>query len=115
MNRFPYLDTLKVLEKFGPGCLFYGHGLETDLDDLEMRLKNGHKFLTLFCEVPSNPLLKTPNLQRIRKLANTYGFAVVIDETIGNYLNVHTLEYADILVSSLTKIFSGDGNVMGGW
>lgn len=54
-------------------------------------------------------------MQRIRRLADNHGFAVVIDETVGNYLNVHTLQYADALVSSLTKIFSGDGNVMGGW
>ena len=54
-------------------------------------------------------------MQRIRALGDKYDFAVVIDETVGNYLNVNTLEYADVLVSSLTKIFSGDSNVMGGW
>ena len=29
-------------------------------------------------------------------------------------MNVHVLPYADIVVSSLTKVFSGDSNVMGG-
>ena len=112
---FPYIDTLKVLEKFNPaGCLFYGQGSSEDLDDLELRLKSGERFLALFCEFPSNPLLKTPDVVRIRALADVYGFIVVVDETIGNFLNVHVLPYADILVSSLTKIFSGDSNVMGG-
>lgn len=113
--RFPYIDTLKVLEKFGPGCLFYGFGNSSDLDDLEQRLKDGERYLALFCEFPSNPLLRSPDLQRIRALANEYDFAVVIDETVGNFLNVHVLPYADVVVSSLTKIFSGDSNVMGGW
>lgn len=111
---FPYVDTLKILEKWGPGALFYGMGEQDDLDDLERRCESGERFLGLFCEFPSNPLLKCPNLQRIRQLADKYDFAVVIDETIGNFLNVHVLPYADVVVSSLTKVFSGDSNVMGG-
>lgn len=102
------------MEKFGPGCLFYGHGSDDDLDDLERRLKSGERFLALFCEFPGNPLLKSPDLLRIRQLADEYDFGVVIDETIGNFLNVHVLPYADVVVSSLTKAFSGDSNVMGG-
>ncbi|KAI9878469.1 MAG: hypothetical protein M1830_000803 [Pleopsidium flavum] len=111
---FPYIDTLKILQKWGPGCLFYGHGSSEDLNDLERRVKQGEKYLALFCEFPSNPLLKSPDLQRIRSLATAYNFAVVVDETIGNFMNVHVLPYADVVVSSLTKVFSGDSNVMGG-
>ncbi|KAK5125124.1 hypothetical protein LTR85_000800 [Meristemomyces frigidus] len=114
MYGFPYVDTLKVLEKFGPGATFYGHGNSADLDDLERRLEGGEQYLALFCEFPGNPLLRSPDLKRIRGLADKYNFAVVVDETIGNFLNVHVLPYADVVVSSLTKIFSGDGNVMGG-
>lgn len=111
---FPYIDTLKILEKWGPGCLFYGHGSSDDLDDLERRCRSGQRFLALFCEFPGNPLLKTPDLHRIRSLADRFDFAVVVDETIGNFLNVHVLPFADVVVSSLTKVFSGDSNVMGG-
>lgn len=111
---FPYVDTLKILEKFGPGCIFYGNGSSEELDDLESRLKGGERFLALFCEFPGNPMLKCPDLQRIRKLADEYDFGVVVDETIGNFINVHVLPYADVVVSSLTKIFSGECNVMGG-
>lgn len=111
---FPYIDTLKVLEKWGPGALFYGQGDDNDLDDLERRLDSGERFASLFTEFPSNPLLRSPNLARIRKLADQYDFAVVVDETVGNYININVLPYTDIVVSSLTKIFSGDSNVMGG-
>jgi cystathionine gamma-synthase len=113
-TSFPYIDTLKVLEKFGPGCIFYGNGSSEDLDDLERRLKGGEKFLGLTCEFPGNPLLKSPDLVRIRELADRFDFVVTVDETIGNFLNVNVLPYADIVVSSLTKVFSGDSNVMGG-
>lgn len=111
---FPYVDTLKILEKFGPGAVFYGHASESDLDDLERRLQGGERFLALFCEFPGNPLLTCPNLARIRRLADGYGFAVVVDETIGTFANINVLPFADVVVSSLTKIFSGDCNVMGG-
>lgn len=111
---FPYVDTLKILEKFGPGCVHYGRASEADLDELELRLKSGEKFLGLFCEFPGNPMLTCPNLQRLRKLADQYDFAVVVDETIGTFANINVLQYADVVVSSLTKIFSGDCNVMGG-
>lgn len=111
---FPYIDTLKILEKWGPGCIFYGHGSAACLDDLERRLEAGERFLGLFTEFPSNPLLNSADLQRIRILADKYDFAVVVDETIGNFTNVDVLSRADVAVSSLTKVFSGDSNVMGG-
>ncbi|KAL1844133.1 hypothetical protein VTJ49DRAFT_4985 [Mycothermus thermophilus] len=111
---FPYVDTLKILQKFGPGAVFYGHASESDLDDLEKRLESGERFLALFCEFPGNPLLTCPNLVRIRQLADKYDFAVVVDETIGTFANINVLPFADVVVSSLTKIFSGDANVMGG-
>lgn len=111
---FPYVDTLKILQKFGPGCEFFGHASSSDLDKFEALLKDGHRFLALFCEFPGNPLLISPDLKRIRRLADEYDFAVVVDETIGTFANVNVLPAADIVVSSLTKIFSGDSNVMGG-
>ncbi|CAI2175922.1 3034_t:CDS:2 [Funneliformis geosporum] len=111
---FPYIDTLKILEKFGPGCHFYGNGSTEDIDHLTDLLASGENILALFCEFPSNPLCKSPDLKRLRLLADKYDFLIVVDETIGNFVNVGVLEWADILVSSLTKIFSGDSNVMGG-
>ncbi|RMD41023.1 hypothetical protein DV735_g4134, partial [Chaetothyriales sp. CBS 134920] len=111
---FPYVDTLKILQKWGPGCLFYGRGDSADLDDLERRLASGERYLALFTEFPSNPLLNSADLVRIRRLADKYSFAVVIDETVSNLINCNVMPYADIVVSSLTKVFSGDSNVMGG-
>jgi cystathionine gamma-synthase len=119
--RFPYTDTLKILQKWGPGCHFLGYGLDTDIDELERILERDHSSspshppaLALFTEFPSNPLLRSADLPRLRALANKYDFLIVIDETVGNFVNVEVLPYADIVVSSLSKIFSGDANVMGG-
>jgi cystathionine gamma-synthase len=120
-RRFPYTDTLKILQKWGPGCHFFGHGDEADLDAFaqlleEQRSQNSGEppILSLFCEFPSNPLLRSPNLKRLRELADEYGFLIIVDETVGNFVNVEVASWADIVVSSLTKVFSGDTNVMGG-
>lgn len=120
---FPYTDTLKVLQKFGPGCYFYGHGEDNDIETMEKdilertigeNVAEEDKILAVVCEFPSNPLLKSSNLIRLGELAEKYGFLVIVDETLGNFVNCRILEFADILVSSLSKIFSGDSNVMGG-
>ncbi|KAJ1977305.1 Cystathionine gamma-synthase [Dimargaris verticillata] len=115
---FPYTDTLKILQKFGPGCYFFGHGEDKDYTDLEAVAKEhydrGEPLLAVFCECPGNPLLKTPDLPRLRALADAYGFAIVVDETIGSFVNINTFSYADVIVTSLTKVFSGDSNAMGG-
>jgi len=121
LYSFPYTDTLKILQKWGPGCHFLGYGLDNDIDELSTILETESKLnpstppiLALFTEFPSNPLLRSANLPRLRVLADKYDFLIVIDETIGNFVNVEVLPYADILVSSLSKIFSGAANVMGG-
>lgn len=111
---FPYVDTRNILRKFGAGFHFFGFGDDNDLNKLINLLESGEKILALFCEFPSNPLLKCPNLPLIHELAKKFDFLVVVDETIGNFSNIHVLPYADIVVSSLTKVFSGDSNVMGG-
>ena len=118
---FPYTDTLKVLEKWGPGCYFLGDGLDSSIDELQVILdaevaRNPHEspILALFTEFPSNPLLRSADLSRLRTLADKYDFLIVIDDTIGNFINVETLPFADIVATSLSKIFSGDSNVMGG-
>ncbi|KAG5732329.1 Cystathionine gamma-synthase [Termitomyces sp. T112] len=118
---FPYTDTLKILQKWGPGCHFFGEGVDSEIDELEALLKrevsqNPDKppVVALFTEFPSNPLLRSANLPRLRALADKYDFLLVIDETIGNFVNVEVLPYADVVVSSLSKVFSGVANVMGG-
>lgn len=95
--------------------------MDADIDALEILLeqesaidRNKPPVSALFTEFPSNPLLRSADLTRLRALADKYDFLIVIDETIGNFMNVQVHQYADLVVSSLTKVFSGSSNVMGG-
>jgi cystathionine gamma-synthase len=116
IGRFPYTDTLKILEKFGPGCLFFGNASEEDIDALQAQLSAPvqERVLAVFCEFPSNPLLRSSNLYRLRALADQYDFAIVVDATVGGFSDIEILPLVDVIVASLTKFFSGDCNVMGG-
>ncbi|KAL4805066.1 pyridoxal phosphate-dependent transferase [Aspergillus unguis] len=92
----------------------YHRGSVQELDELEASLESGRKIAILFCEIPSNPLLETIDIQRIRHLADRFGFIVACDQTLSAFVNLDLLPYVDVLMDSLTKIFSGASNVMGG-
>jgi cystathionine gamma-synthase len=57
---FPYVDTLKILQKFGPGCLFYGNGSSEDLDDLEARPAGWRTISSPLLRIPRKSYLKMP-------------------------------------------------------
>lgn len=114
---FAFHSTIHVLEDYGPGSKLLGLGTEEELDQLEMHLemelKEGRKVQAVWCEFPSNPILVTPNLERLRQLADKYGFVLIVDDTIGSFCNIDVMGAADIVVTSLTKSFSGYADVMG--
>ncbi|EDQ91040.1 uncharacterized protein MONBRDRAFT_6768 [Monosiga brevicollis MX1] len=111
---FPYVDTLKQLQHphLGPGAHFLPGG---DLDQLRA-LAAREPLLAIYVETPSNPLLRTVDMDALRAIADAAEVPVVVDDSIANYCNVDVLTpgLADVQVSSLTKSFSGRGNVMGG-
>ncbi len=65
-------------------------------------------------ELPTNPLLTSPDLRALRRLADEAGCPLVVDDTVASFVNVDVLPVADVSWSSLTKYFSGRGDAMGG-
>ena len=111
---FPYVDTFKILQRFGTQQpWFYPNGSQAELRELEARLE-AESVSALFCETPGNPLLKTPDLARLSDLSQRHGFAMVVDDTLGAMINIDVRPYADLIVTSLTKFFSGGGDVLAG-
>ena len=110
---FPYVDTLKVQEKFGEGVHFFPTGDEEDLKELDGLLASKNVIGT-FCEFPMNPLLRSPNLAKLAQITKKYSIPLIVDDTISTFHNTQVIPPADVLVTSLTKFFSGVGDVMGG-
>ena len=103
------------LDSTSPGYHFFTNDT---IDDLEHLLKectpDRPAILGLFTDFPGNPHLLSADLPRLRSLADLYNFPLIIDETVASHLNVQVLPFVDIVVCSLTKVFSGMTNVLGG-
>ncbi|KAJ5920919.1 Cys/Met metabolism pyridoxal phosphate-dependent enzyme [Penicillium verhagenii] len=118
MLGFPYELSIKMIETIGVPYHLYSYGLDKDIDNLEAllieRAKEGRKIQSVWCECPNNPVLRTPDMHRVRDLANKYDFVFVVDDTIGSAANIDVSDVADVIVTSLTKNFSGYADVLGG-
>lgn len=94
--------------------MLYGHASSSDLDQLEKDLDGGMRIQALYTEFPGNPLLSSPDLTRINALAKKHDFLLIVDDTVATSVNVSILSFCDMVCTSLTKMFSGACNVMGG-
>lgn len=111
---FPYVDTLKIQQRFAPNAYrFLPMGDASDLQRLEDLLSR-ETICAVFCETPTNPLLTTPDLAELRRLADQHGFLLIVDDTLAAIVNENPLRFADVVVTSLTKYFSGRGDVLAG-
>ena len=111
-----YVDTYEILNKFAgddENKIFIQD--PTNLDELESILKSrGFEVAGIISEMPTNPLVQTPDVERLVNLARTYGVALVVDPTVSSIINVDVLPFTDVLVTSLTKYVSHEGDVMMG-
>ena len=107
---FPYVDVLKQ-----PQMVFHGSELlsSTDLTEIITALDRLEP-AAVIVELPSNPLLRCVDLPAVAKLAHARGIPLIADDTIGTGINLEALPYADLIFTSLTKSFSGRGDVMAG-
>ncbi|KAG5793237.1 hypothetical protein H9Q69_007715 [Fusarium xylarioides] len=111
---FLYVDTIKVIGLIhGYECKIYS-GIQSDLETLEEELAAGLELCALFTEFPGNPLLGSVDLERIKSLSDEFFFLFVVDDTVGTSVNVDVISHCDVVCTSLTKMFSGGCNVMGG-
>ncbi len=108
-----YLDTMNIVEHyFDENKIFYDIN---DLDSVENYLKeNGHTISAIITEIPTNPLLQTVDLIKLRSLCDRYNIVLVIDATFATPFNLDLKPYADIYVESLTKFACGNADVLMG-
>ncbi len=108
-----YLDTMNIVQHhFKDSKIFYDI---TNLDLLEEYLKqNGLQVSAIITEVPTNPLVQTVDLIRLKTLCKMYNIPLVIDATLATPYNLKLKEYGDIFVESLTKFASGNADVLMG-
>ncbi|MBI5384382.1 MAG: PLP-dependent transferase [Verrucomicrobia bacterium] len=109
---FPYVDTLKLQQKFGHGGTLL-HNLATITDDLRA-LVQSQPLAACFCEIPGNPLLGSADVRRIAPILQKQRIPLVADDVVATPVNVDLGRYADLIATSLTKYVAGTCDVMGG-
>jgi cystathionine gamma-synthase len=113
---FPYVDVLKLQEMLGSGVHFLPLKTEAEYEGELLPLLRSGPLAGVFSEAPSNPLLRCVNLPRIRDMLDQEQpeLPLVIDDTIATVVNVDAFRFADVVTTSLTKSFSGVGDVLAG-
>ncbi len=107
---FPYVDVLKL-----PQVIFDGSELILDQDPTKLAIElDKQKPSALIVELPSNPMLQCVDLPLAAKIAHDRGIPVIADDTIGSAINIDSLPYVDLVFTSLTKSFSGQGDILAG-
>jgi cystathionine gamma-synthase len=110
---FPYVDALKIQNHFGSGAVMLNESYGESFDEALKRIRQG-EFAAVFCEVPSNPLLRTLDLESVHHACREGGVPLIVDDTVASVYNVDVAQYADVVTSSLSKWISGKGDVLAG-
>lgn len=108
-----YGGTMRIFEKiFSQRNLTFSICDFTKLEEIKKNINNNTRLI--WCETPSNPLLKIIDIQKIASLkSNTIWLAV--DNTFATPYLQEPLNYqADIVCHSTTKYIGGHSDVLGG-
>jgi cystathionine gamma-synthase len=111
-----YVDTARILERFSlPNADPIQVYEVMDLSALkDVLAQHGHRVAGIVTEVPTNPLVQTPDVEALRELADKYKVALVLDPTLVSPHNLNVLKYADVHINSLTKYAASEADVMMG-
>ena len=110
---FPYVDALKVQQEFGSGVRFLASTDDSALAEIRS-LAGSRAISSVFCEMPSNPLLRSARLSAFAPQLRNARIPLVVDDTVASVVSIHALRFADLVTTSLTKSFSGTGDVLAG-
>lgn len=109
-----YLDTQRILEK----CLGQEESLHVQFDVFDKAAleayfaQHGNEIAALVTELPTNPLIQTPDVDWLSELCTRHNVIRIYDPTVVSVVNVDVLPHCDLLVTSLTKYAASRGDVM---
>jgi len=111
-----YVDTMRILERFGPAdCAPAAVVNARDLGAVEQLLEaEPEGFAGIVVEVPGNPLAESPDVAALAERCARYGVVCVLDPSVAGIWNVNVLAAADVVVTSLTKYAAAAGDVLAG-
>jgi len=113
--EFPYLDSLKVQQQFAEaGAADFSVTKTGGVAEVTQWFEEGKGATAVFTELPSNPLLRTVDLEGLAPILKENRIPLVVDDTVATAINTDAFRFADVVTTSLTKMFSGAGDVAAG-
>jgi cystathionine gamma-synthase len=111
-----YLDTIAILKKFTASGDDYIHVRDVmNLEALEkVFAERGSRIAGLVAEVPTNPLVQTPDVAALAELCRKHSVKLILDPSLASAFSVDCLPHADVVVTSLTKYTGNEGDVIAG-
>ena len=111
-----YLDTIAILRKYTTTPADYVYVRDPlDREGIErIFTRHGSRIAGVFAELPTNPLIQTPDVAALASLCRGHGAHLLIDPSVVSFFNVDVLPYADAIVSSLTKYTASEGDLTAG-
>ncbi|MBI5688556.1 MAG: PLP-dependent transferase [Verrucomicrobia bacterium] len=111
-----YLDTIAILQKFTASPADYVYLRDVfDFAALErIFAQHGARIAGVVAEVPTNPLIQTPDLPALAALCRRHDALLIADPSIASVYCLDVLPHADVVVTSLTKYTASDGDLTAG-
>jgi cystathionine gamma-synthase len=111
-----YLDTIAILKKFTDAPADYVYLRDPlDLPAIErIFAQHGARIAGIFAELPTNPLIQTPDVAALAALCRQHRAHLLLDPTVVSLFDIDVLRHADILTSSLTKYTASEGDLTAG-
>lgn len=111
-----YLDTIAILQKYtsAPADYVYVRDV-SDLDAIRrIFTAHGARIAGVIAEVPTNPLIQTPDLPAIAGLCRRHGAHLLVDASMSSIFALDVLPHADVVIGSLTKYTASEGDLTAG-
>lgn len=112
-----YTSTKEILDKNLPANLEETEFIDTtDVNKVREALeRNKGNVVALYFEPVTNPMLGFTKVREVAEIAHEYDVPVVVDNTfLTPYLQNPLMMGADIIIHSLTKYISGEGDMLAG-
>lgn len=111
-----YLDTIAILKKFAAEPEHYAVVRHVaDRGELErIFATEGGRLAGIVAEVPTNPLIQTPDVPWLAAEARRHGAGLILDASVASPWAVDLLPHGDVVVASLTKYAASEGDVLAG-
>jgi cystathionine gamma-synthase len=111
-----YLDTIAILKQFTATPADYVYVRDPLDHDAIARIfaRHGGRIAGVMVELPTNPLIQTPDVPQLAALCRQHGARLVIDPSVASVFNLDVLPHADLVVTSLTKYCASEGDLTAG-